>query len=117
MLGAEKHQFDYVVAVDSLIHYQPEDIVGALSSLQQNTKGLGSRLLFTFAPRTPLLMMMKTAGKLFPKNDRSPAIERVRETLLRKLIASELPTGTSVLHTQRVNTPFYKSQAMELDCP
>lgn len=117
MLGAEKQAFDYVIAIDSLIHYQANDIVDALSQLQVNTVGKNSRLLFTFAPRTPLLMLMKTAGKLFPKGDRSPAIEPVRENLLRRLVDKKLPDGTSICQTQRVNTPFYKSQAMELSCP
>jgi len=117
MLGAEKNHFDYVIAVDSLIHYQAKDIVRALSHLQGNAIGTHSRLLFTFAPRSPALMIMKSAGKLFPRNDRSPAIEPVRESLLRKLVASELPAGTDICQTQRVNTLFYKSQAMELTCP
>ncbi|MFK7994708.1 MAG: magnesium protoporphyrin IX methyltransferase [Granulosicoccus sp.] len=117
MLGAEKKHFDYVVAIDSLIHYQAEDIVRALSQLQVNTIGKDSKLLFTFAPRSPALMLMKSAGKLFPRGDRSPAIEPVKESRLRELIGSELPAGTNILQTQRVNTPFYKSQAMELGCP
>jgi len=117
MLGAEKGRFDYVVAIDSVIHYHSNDMVKAISQLQANTQGDGARVLFTFAPRSPALMMMKTAGKLFPRDDRSPAIEPVAETHLRKLIASELPAGTEIAQTQRVNTPFYKSQAMELICP
>ncbi|MFK7861241.1 MAG: magnesium protoporphyrin IX methyltransferase [Granulosicoccus sp.] len=117
MLGAERDHFDYVIAIDSLIHYQAKDIVRALSQLQMNTRGDSSRVLFTFAPRSPALMMMKSAGKLFPRGDRSPAIEPVKESVLRKLVSSDLPDGTNVLQTQRVNTPFYKSQAMELNCP
>ena len=117
MLGAEKGRFDYVVAIDSVIHYRSDDMVKAISQLQANTCGHGARVLFTFAPRTPALMMMKTIGKLFPRSDRSPAIEPVAEERLRKLIAAQLPAGTDILQTQRVNTPFYKSQAMELSCP
>jgi len=116
MLGAERHRFDYVVAVDSLIHYQPNDMIRAIAQLQENTIDQQSRVLFTFAPRTPALMLMKAAGKLFPRNDRSPAIEPVREALLRQLASSELPASTRILQTQRVNTRFYKSQAMELGC-
>ena len=117
MLGAEKGRFDYVVAVDSLIHYQPSDIIRAVGQLQSNTCGNASRLLFTFAPRTAALMMMKATGKLFPRGDRSPAIEPIREALLRKLVLTDLPSDTRVLQTQRVNTLFYKSQAIELSCP
>ena len=117
MLGADKARFDYVVAVDSLIHYQPADIIRALEQLQTNTVDDTSRVLFTFAPRSPALMMMKTMGKLFPRDDRSPAIEPIREALLRKLVMSDLPDDTRVLQTLRVNTLFYKSQAMEISCP
>lgn len=117
MLGAEKNRFDYVIAIDSVIHYEPEDMAHALLQLQENARDTSSRVLFTFAPRSPALMMMKTAGKLFPRSDRSPAIEPVNELHLRKLISTRLPEGTHVLNTQRVNTPFYKSQAMELSCP
>lgn len=117
MLGADRGRFDYVVGVDSLIHYQPADMVNAIGRLQGNTRGKGSRMLFTFAPRTPALMLMKAAGKLFPRDDRSPAIEPIKETHLRKLVAKELPQGSEVLQTRRVNTPFYKSQGMELYCP
>lgn len=117
MLGAEKGRFDYVVAIDSVIHYEPNDMVHALLQLQQNSRGNDSRVLFTFAPRSPALMIMKSAGKLFPRGDRSPAIEPIKESRLRQLIAAELAQGTSILHTRRVDTPFYKSQAMEFSCP
>ena len=117
MLGAEQGRFDYVIAVDSLIHYQPHDIIRSVAQLQRNTNGNGAQVLFTFAPRSPALMLMKAAGKLFPRGDRSPAIEPVKERLLRDLISTELPPGSELLMTQRVNTMFYKSQAMALRCP
>ncbi len=116
MLGADRGRFDYVVCVDSLIHYQAADMINAIGRLQSNTKG-DARMLFTFAPRTPALMLMKAAGKLFPRNDRSPAIEPIKETHLRSLVAKNLTCGSKVVKTQRVNTPFYKSQGMELYCP
>lgn len=117
MLGADSGRFDYVVGVDSLIHYQADDMVKAIERLQSNTRGNGARMLFTFAPRTPALMLMKAAGKLFPRDDRSPAIEPIKEKHLRKLVKKNLPNGCEVVQTQRVNTPFYKSQGMELLCP
>jgi len=117
MLGAESGAYDYVVGVDSLIHYRAADMVQAVAQLQANARDQHSRVLFTFAPRTPVLMMMKSAGKLFPKSDRSPAIEPVRERDLRKRIQSDLPSGTQVVRSQRIDTRFYKSQAMELTCP
>lgn len=72
-------------------------------------------LLFTFAPRTPLLMAVYHAGKLFPRSDRSPAIEPVSESLVRKLVATRADlAGTIAPRTRRIDASFYKSQAIEL---
>jgi magnesium-protoporphyrin O-methyltransferase len=62
--------------------------------------------LFTFAPRTAVLGTMLTVGKLFPRGDRSPAIEPQSEATLRK----EFKIGRSA----RIKAGFYFSQAMEL---
>jgi magnesium-protoporphyrin O-methyltransferase len=104
--------FDHVVAMDSLIHYKAGDIAGALAGLAGRTRG---SILFTFAPRTPLLSAMHAAGKLFPRGDRSPAIEPVSERTLRaRLCAMVGPLGLQADRTERVASGFYTSQAMEL---
>ncbi|SEP93514.1 Mg-protoporphyrin IX methyltransferase [Ectothiorhodospira magna] len=105
-------EFDYVVAMDSLIHYQSQDIVQALSVLAARTH---AGLLFTFAPRTPALAIMHTVGKVFPKSDRSPAIEPVAEKTLLRLIAAEPALdGWKPVQTHRISKGFYTSQALEL---
>lgn len=109
MLDPDLGTFAHVVAMDSLIHYQPEDLVDALSQLAQRTT---RSILFTFAPRTPLLATMHQVGKVFPKSDRSPAIVPTAESDLRQRLAS-LP-GWSIGRTQRISSGFYKSQALEL---
>jgi len=115
MLGAEAGGYDHIVSMDSLIHYPATDISDAIDALLRCTNGTSASLLFTFAPRTPLLMLMKQAGRLFPRGDRSPAIEPVAESRLRELIgASQSSRGVRVSRTHRVDTRFYKSQAMEL---
>jgi magnesium-protoporphyrin O-methyltransferase len=103
--------------MDSLIHYQPRDIIAALAALQRNTRSQDSRILFTFAPRTPALMLMKSMGKLFPRADRSPFIEPIQEQHLRWLIEQQLSSGTRVIDTQRISSMFYKSQGMQISCP
>lgn len=115
MLAAEANSFDYVVAMDSIIHYQPKDMANAIAALQSRTKGGDSRVLFTFAPRTPALMLLKTFGKIFPRGDRSPAIEPIEESYIRWFLR-DMPEmkGTVVVNTQQILTRFYKSQAMEL---
>ena len=74
MLGPALGRFDHVVGMDSLIHYQTPDVVRVLNGLAART---GSSILFTFAPRTPLLAAMHSVGRLFPRGDRAPAIEPV----------------------------------------
>ena len=109
MLDPALGTFAHVVAMDSLIHYQPEDLVAALSELAQRTT---RSILFTFAPRTRLLATMHQVGKIFPKSDRSPAIVPTAESELRERLA-RLP-GWSIGRTQRISSGFYTSQALEL---
>ena len=119
MLGADAAAFDVVVAMDSLIHYRPTDMADAIAALVSRTRpGTGARVLFTFAPRTPALMLMKSVGRLFPRGDRSPAIEPIAETHVRRLLA-ETPAlaDVGVGRTRRIDTRFYKSQPMELLVP
>jgi magnesium-protoporphyrin O-methyltransferase len=104
MLAAHYGAFDHVVAMDSLIHYAPADVIAAIEGLRARAPSV----LFTFPPRTPLLLAMQTAGKLFPRGDRSPAIVPVAEKLLRAHF------GISVGRTKRIDASFYKSQAMEV---
>jgi magnesium-protoporphyrin O-methyltransferase len=112
MLDPALGHFDHVVAMDSLIHYRAADVVRALEQLAPRTAG---SLLFTFAPRTPALAAMHAVGKLFPRGDRSPAIEPVGDSSLRRRIAAERGLARwRPARTQRVATGFYISQALEL---
>jgi magnesium-protoporphyrin O-methyltransferase len=111
MLDEALGHFDHVVAMDSLIHYDTPDIVAALHRLSLRTRG---SLLFTFAPRTPLLAAMHSVGRLFPRSDRSPALTPVAQPRLR--LGLERSVGTSGWRegrSQRVASGFYTSQAWE----
>lgn len=68
MLAEGLGRFDAVIAMDSLIYYTRPDLEAALAGLSARS----GRIVFTVAPRTPLLMAMWQAGKLFPQADRSP---------------------------------------------
>ena len=111
MLDEALGYFDHVVAMDSLIHYEPEDVVHALGALAPRTV---DSMVITFAPRTPLLSLMHAAGKLFPRADRAPAIVPVAEAALKRA-ASEYRalSGWEVGRTLRVSSGFYTSQAIE----
>jgi magnesium-protoporphyrin O-methyltransferase len=99
--------FDHIVAMDSLIHYDVHDIMSVLRAWSTRTP----HMVFTFAPGTPLLRTMHIAGKMFPRSDRSPAIKPVSEKLLARNIGANMPNW-SIDFTQRVSSGFYKSQAM-----
>ncbi|WP_029032031.1 magnesium protoporphyrin IX methyltransferase [Salinarimonas rosea] len=112
MLDEALGRFDYVVAMDSLIHYRPSDMAGALAALCSRTD---RAVIATFAPRTPALSLMHATGKLFPRADRSPAIVPVSETTLARLVGGEPDAaGWRTGRTRRVSRGFYTSQALEL---
>ncbi|MEM1160742.1 MAG: magnesium protoporphyrin IX methyltransferase [Pseudomonadota bacterium] len=112
MLDAELGLFDHVVAMDSLIHYEPEDIVSALGQLASRTR---QSIVFTVAPATLLLRGMHVAGKLFPRGDKSPAIRPISEGRLRRDCADAPALRRwSMPPSERIKSGFYISQAMRL---
>ena len=111
MLDDGLGHFDHVVAMDSLIHYRAPDIVRSLSRLAARTR---QSIVFTAAPRTPATMLMLGMGRLFPRGDRSPAIEPVAPAKLSELMVLD-PT-LAAWRTGRfdlITGGFYKSQALE----
>ena len=112
MLDVGLGRFDHVVAMDSLIHYRAGDTVAALSQLAFR---VDRSIMFTFAPRTPLLSVMHAVGRAFPRRDRAPAIEPVSEaSLLRRIEQAPALSLWSPGRMRRVSSGFYKSQALEL---
>ena len=112
MFDAALGSFDHVVAMDSLIHYSVEDVVRVISGFAART---GRSIVFTFAPKTPALILLWTVGRLFPRKDRAPAIVPISERTLRKHLGREPSLQQwRVGRTQRIASGFYKSQAMEL---
>ncbi len=105
-------EFDHIVAMDSLIHYRACEVMEVLAGLASRAR---RSLLFTFAPRTFLLMAMWTAGRLFPRKNRAPALEPIAESVLRRYLSGDSRlAGFSVGRTRLIDRGFYKSQAMEL---
>ena len=104
--------FDHVVGMDSLIHYPAPDMTRVVAGLAARSTGT---VLFTFAPRTPLLSVMHAAGRLFPRSDRAPSIEPVRPATITRLLRDDPAlSGWRLARTVRVASGFYKSQALEL---
>lgn len=110
MLDPALGSFDYVFAMDSLIHYDLPDAVAALEALAPRVR---RGFVFTFAPRTPLLATMHALGKWFPRADRAPRIVPTAESAMREALQRALP-GFVAMQTQMVKSSFYTSQAMDL---
>lgn len=112
MLDPTHGAFDHVVAMDSLIHYEPEDVVEALAGLAERTR---KSIVFTYAPRTPALTAMHLAGRLFPRSDRAPAIVPIAHAgLARRIAAEPRLSGWSLGRSAQVSSGFYKSSGLEL---
>jgi magnesium-protoporphyrin O-methyltransferase len=112
MLDPKLGRFDFVVAMDSLIHYQSADICRIMAALANRTD---EALLITFAPKSPALAVMHAVGRLFPRGDRAPAIKPVAEQRLRRLLTSgEGLERWQLGRSHRVASGFYKSQALEM---
>jgi magnesium-protoporphyrin O-methyltransferase len=107
MMAPDLGAFDHVIAMDSLIYYSATDIAALLTRAAPRVKG---RFVFTVAPRTPLLMAMWRAGKLFPRADRSPVMipHRARD------IRAALGAGR-LAEAGTVRSGFYISQALVFD--
>lgn len=110
MLDPVLGRFDFVVAMDSLIHYRAADIAAAVAGLAARTE---RAIAFTVAPRTPLLSLKWGIGKLFPRSDRSPAIEPVTPRALAAALAAHAEMAPwRQERTGRISTGFYVSEAI-----
>ncbi len=112
MLDPALGDFDYVVGMDSLIHYRTADAVRVVAGLAQRTR---CGLLFTYAPSNPALIVFRAVGRMLPRSDRAPWIEPVAESTLHRLLAAD--PALQDWHrgrTQRISSGFYTSQALEL---
>lgn len=109
MLDPALGRFDYVVAMDSLIHYPAAEMADAIGQLAGRAE---CAVLTTLAPRTPLLAAMHAAGRLFPRADRAPAIEPISPRRLRARLARL--TGMRQGRSRRIAAGFYISEANEL---
>jgi magnesium-protoporphyrin O-methyltransferase len=112
MLDSSLGEFDYVVAMDSLIHYEGEDIARVVSTLAARTR---SAIVFTVAPRTPALTVMHAVGRLFPRGDRAPSIAPISMPSLQRFFERQKQLASwRVGRVNRIDRGFYISQAAEL---
>ena len=101
--------FDYIIAMDSLIHYSPED---TLSSIAEFSKRANNSVLFTVIPSTFVLRTKLRLGKWFPRSERSPEIVPIEFDRLRQL--ELIKSNASLKKIVRIKRFFYVSEAWEL---
>lgn len=112
MLDPALGTFDLMVAMDSLIHYEPREMTAALAALAPRVR---ERMLVTVAPKTPLLSVMHLVGKLFPRRDRAPSIVPVSERDFRNgLLTTPVLDNWGMVGTRLVERGFYRSLAIAL---
>lgn len=113
MMDAGLGEFDHVVAMDSIIHYDMVQAVHLVGVWAPRTRG---SISITFAPRNPLLVLMRAAGRLFPRANRAPWIEPFSERQLRQsLMQAPALIAWEATRTQRISSGFYTSQALMLE--
>jgi len=112
MLDEAYGDFDYVIGMDSMIHYCAKDMLVVLENLSSR---VSEKILFTFAPSTLPLEVMIRVGRLFPRKDRAPFIEPISHAKLHHAInQSPWFVDWEAPFTHLVSSGFYKSQLMEL---
>ena len=105
--------FDFVILMDSLIHYPEKDTIIILENLLQNTN---EKMLFTLVPSTLILSLKLKVGRLFPKSDRSPTLSPLNiETFIKEYKNKfDKEFGVSLASIGKVNDLFYTSEVLEL---
>ena len=103
MVSPELGNFDYVIAMDSLIYYNRTDLGSLLIELSSRTS---QSIYFTIAPKT--ILLMRYVGKLAPSGDRSPVM--VPHSF--KSICKELGAKLELTDLGIVNSGFYISHAI-----
>ena len=105
--------FDFVILMDSLIHYPENDTMIILENLLQNTN---EKILFTLVPSTLTLSLKLKIGRLFPKSDRSPTLSPLNTKSFIKVYKDkfEKEFNATVSRIGKVDDLFYSSEVLEL---
>tara|TARA_B100002051_G_scaffold245015_1_gene252123 strand:+ start:201 stop:881 length:681 start_codon:yes stop_codon:yes gene_type:complete len=101
--------FDYIIAMDSLIHYSTEDVISSIADFSNRAN---NSVLFTVIPSTFALRTKLRLGKYFPKSERSPEVVPIGWGQLHQLEAHGIKASLSKI--KRIKSFFYVSEAWEL---
>lgn len=100
-------QYHTVICLDVLIHYpddQMADMIAHLASLAE------SRFILSFAPKTPVLTLLKKIGELFPGPSKTTRAYQHREIDIVQILKNN---GFSIARKEMTSTRFYFSRLLE----
>ena len=106
-LDAVKATFDAVACLDVLIHYPAAQFGPMLTRLAARSRG---PLVFSYAPREPLLAGLHWVGGLFPKPQRRTTVQMIPRELVAATLAQ---AGMQIRREQRVSVGFYHVALVE----
>ncbi|WP_218080684.1 magnesium protoporphyrin IX methyltransferase [Anthocerotibacter panamensis] len=107
-LEALRGRFDTVICVDVLIHYPLPQAIAMLEHLSRLAQ---NRLLFTFAPKTVLLSLLKQVGGFFPGASKATRAYQHSEEELRRVLEQ---MGWRISGRVAIDEQFYFARL--LDC-
>lgn len=100
--------YDIVVCLDVMIHYPEADAQRMLKTLA----GLAQeKLIFSFAPKTPLLSLLKKVGEFFPGPSKTTRAYQHREKMLVQTLGS---LGWQVSRRETIKSRFYFAWILEV---
>ena len=99
--------FDAVACLDVLVHYPAADFAHILRALAGRTRGA---LVFTYAPRSPLLAGLHWLGGRFPSAHRRTEIQMIPPRAVAGVLGE---CGLAIRRTARISHGFYHVTLVE----
>ncbi|NJL49201.1 MAG: magnesium protoporphyrin IX methyltransferase [Leptolyngbyaceae cyanobacterium SM2_5_2] len=96
-----------VICLDVLIHYPQEQVQGMITHLSSLAE---SRLILSFAPKTPCYSLLKKIGEFFPGPSKTTRAYLHREA---DIVAALESNGWQVERRAMTKTQFYFSRLLE----
>ena len=106
-LEAVQGRYHTVACLDVLIHYPPASAVQMVAHLASLSD---SRLILSFAPKTPALSLLKKIGELFPGPSKTTRAYQHREA---DIVAALRDSGFAVRRQAKTSQRFYFARILE----
>lgn len=106
-LATLEGRYHTVICLDVLIHYPTEEagkMIAHLASLSEK------RLILSFAPKTPCLLLLKKIGELFPGPSKTTRAYQHKEKDIVRILEEN---GFKVQRNDMTSTRFYFSRLLE----